>query len=384
MSWKIPKASLEASLNILFEVPTRHGVESSEYVKIERHKDTIAKMSLSSDMSGNVYLSAEPGCPLKDPVYIDRRMLEPFITAGKDLSPGFYELKKDGGRITLRHGYRHGNYTSNKKAHGYAKLPKIDSKAHSLSEDLIAMLECARSVAVDDPVAPHLSCVFVYIDGDKLRALSANAHVFFQGYITLEKGFNLKSAALPLPLIDAAKVENEVELLYSEKVAVLKFSCGTLWHPVKSEARKKFPRKDIEKMIKAGLEGETILQIDADPLYDSAERASNYMASVMSEDPVLAIEVKKGDTDVKMLCKAVGADFCEKIKLSKASKGDVKIEWPLKAIIPILDYSRKAGIAKVSKDEKGRTCFSAGNIAMLIARREKKEKKHSKKKKEKK
>jgi len=383
--WKIPKDALETCLNVLLAVPSRHGMETSEYIKFEKHNDNVAVLSLSAEMSGVSFLAADKGCPFKEPVCIDRRMFQPFVAAGKELAPGYYVLKMHEKGFDLRHGHRHCRYTSNKKSQGYNKIPKIDSKPHALSEEVAAVLTCARHVAVDDPVAPHLSCVYIYPKGDRLIILSANAHQFFKGDIKLPKHFHLKKAALPLPLIDAAKTENTVELLYSDKLALLKFSCGTLWHPVKSEARKKFPHSTIESMIKKGREGETLLHVYSSALYDSASRADSYISSVTADEPILKLETKKGDLEIRLKCKASGADFVEQIKLNKPSKGDVDIDWPLKAIKPILEYAKKSGEARIAKDDVGRTCFIAGHITMLIARPEKKKKReHSKKKKDKK
>lgn len=370
-SWRVSKRALESALNVLFTVPARYGVDASEYVKIEKYKSNAVRLSLSSDMNGCSFLAAEKDCPIKDPMYIDRRMLEPFVTAGKDLSPEHYVFGIHDGYITLRHGHREAKFTSNKKSRGYAKVPTLGGKPQSIAEEMAAVMACARHVSVDDPAAPHLSCVYVYPEDKKVRVLSANAHVFFLGTLKKEGHFKLKNVALPLPLIDAVKTENEVGLLYSDRVAVLKFSCGTLWHPVKIEARKKFPFKTIEGMIKKGLAGKTLLRIDADALYDSASRASSYMSSISSEDPALKIETKKGDSEVRLLCSAPGAEFCEQIKLGEVSKGNVEIEWPLSNVLPILDYSRKSGAVRISQDDIGRTCFSTGKIAMLIGRREK-------------
>ena len=370
--WKVSKDALEASLNILFSVPARHGMETSEYLKIEKHKDNSAKLSLSSEMSGCSYLIGDKGCPLTEPIYLDRRMLSPFVSEGKDLAPGYYKLKIHDGFAVLRHGRREGKYKSNKKAHGYLKSPSFSSASHLISEELGAILACARHVAVDDPVAPHLSCVYIKADGDSLKILSANAHQFFSSKIKIPKGFKLRDVAMPLPLIDAVATENSVELLYSDKVAMLKFSSGVLWHPVKSEARKKFPYKIVDSMVKNGMKGDTLLTVDSNALHDCASRASSYMSSLSAEEVVLKLECQKGDPKVKIKCNTVGADFVEYIKIREVSKGDVAIEWPLRAILPILNYCAKSGEAKISHDDKGRTCFSAGSVAMLIARPEKK------------
>jgi hypothetical protein len=138
---------------------------------------------------------------------------------------------------------------------------------------------------------------------------------------------------------------------------------------VKSQARKNFPRKIVEGMVKKGIEGEIVFVVDSGILYDSASRADKYMQSIESSEAILEIQCKEGSSKVEVKCKALGADFVEYIKLGDPSRGDVKIDWPLVDIIPILNYCKEKGVVTISRDKVGRTCFSAGSIAMLIARK---------------
>ena len=132
----LPKKAIEDAMQLLDSVPARNGITSSEYIKTELKDPKHLRMQLSSEMSGDAVIPLPSSRKLKTPLYLDRRMLIPFVSAGKDMKSDTYEFIVDKNSVTVKHGPRTALLTSNNSASGYEKIPDFKT---GLSIELLAV-----------------------------------------------------------------------------------------------------------------------------------------------------------------------------------------------------------------------------------------------------
>jgi hypothetical protein len=373
----LPKKALEDAMKLLDAIPTRNGITSSEFIKTELKDNRHLRMSLSSELSGDAIVPLVYKKDFDSVLFLDRRMLRPFIAAGTESSASdIYEFTVRQNSVVVKNGSRSAHLESNNSVTGYEKMPDV-KKALSidLQDDWTSITNCATLCACTDPIAPAFNCVHLSLVGDKVAILASDTYLVFQGTIPASAFPCKESVALPLELVDRLKLFSTGVCYYSPKWAMLHFPIGHIWQAVKTECRKSFPVESLSAIVKAVVSKGTVVSVlGTQSLVEATDRISGYMQAASRDNPVLTLSIKSGTKKAILSSDTIGASFEEIIMLESKSISDYKVEWPLAAVLPILQYCKNAGVAKIIQDEAGKTCLKAGRVILVIG------KKHSKKK----
>lgn len=374
----IPKKALEDGMKLLEAVPTRNGITSSEYIKTVMKDNKHLIMSLASELSGDAVLPFASKKHYESTLYLDRRMLRPFVAAGVDLTTSdLYEFFITGNGVIVKNGARTANLESNNSASGYEKMPDF-SKGFSieLQEDWTSITNCATLCACTDPIAPALNCVHVSPEDGKVYIRASDTLLVFQGVIPAASFPCEEAIALPLELVDRINLFSTGLCHYSPKWAMLQFPVGNIWQSVKSECRKSFPVDSIRDIAKNIVkEGTVVSVLGTQSLVEASSRINDYMQSAIRDNPVLVLTIKAGSKKARLSSSTVGAAFDEVVMLESKSDNDYQVEWPLQAVLPILNYCKNAGAAKIIQDASGKTCLKAGRVTLVLGKKKKSGKK---------
>jgi hypothetical protein len=380
ITFSVSKRKMEEAVKLLDAVPTRNGITSSEFIKVQQESPRRLSLLLSSDVFGEALLRTIQPTKLEKPLYLDRRMLLPFVSAGTDFKSPLYDFAISNGQVTIKHGPRKALLENNNGATGYETLPDFTQAEHvEINEDWAAIANCALLCACFDPTSPHLNCVYIKPTAKGARVRASDTKLVFQGILP-ERLFPCKiPIALPLDLVDKLNLFSNGLFYYARKWAMLQFSVGRLWQAVKVECRKSFPHENIARVVQEVSRGETILQLGSQSLVSAGDRIAVYLQSVAQDKPVLKLSAMEGKKISHLYSETIGASFSEYIKLIGNAKRDCSIEWPLLAVLPILRYCKDAGTVRILEDSTQRTCLKAGSIMLVIGRRD--TKKHGSRKK---
>lgn len=373
ISWAVPKKELEEAVFLITTVPTRSGVHSSEYIKMSKHDDKSASFSLTSEASGVAYLHSAEKYPFKHDIFLDRRLLEPFVTIGKETKGADYIFSVEKDEVHIKHGHRRAVYAKGKESK-YLKAPKYSRKNKvDLDTQWGQLLKCAVACGTDDSVTPQFNCVFIVPNEKGAKLYSTNTTVAFIGEAS--KHSPPAKIAFPLMLASMSATEGVKRVEWDDKSATLVFDKGKLWQAVKIEARRNFPYKDIEEMEKALKKSHSAFVINASSLSAAAIRMNSYLAAVTREDLVLKMITKAKSKTMQLVCRTGSTMFSEQVALEHEAKKDYEIQWPLEEVLPALQFGKNDGIAKVYITEKGRTLFSTKRLSLVVAQNEDKKKK---------
>ena len=369
ITWSVAKKDLELAVSIVLNVPPRGGITCSEFIRLSAHKGNNAVMALSSDMGACSYVWGKIPFPSKHSIYIDRRLFEPFVSCGKDLKAAEYQFKVKDGVLTVKHGSRVAVYAKNKGGSGYAEAPKYkNSRPVPLYDSWTKLLACAVSCATSDPVTPQLNCVYVYPHSSSIVSLYAsNTKIVFHGKTTAKK---VPSGPIAFPLLLAEHIEGGdcTGLEWDDKSVTVLSERGKLWQGVKAEARKNFPRKEIDKHIARAVKNKPSFTVDCDSLSSAADRLSGYLTAVSREDLVLQFVLKAGEQKMRLTAGTGETMFTEYVTLSKPSKHDLEIRWPLAEVLPVLIFSKDQGEASIIVADTGITLYSTRDVQLVIAK----------------
>ena len=366
----IPKKALEDALKLLDDIPTRNGITSSEYIKTELIDNKHLKMSLSSELSGEVIIPVAQKPDFKTVLYLDRRMLKPFITGGVELTTSdIYEFTIADKAVTVKHGARTAFLESNESASGYEQRPVIQNGLSiELQETWTAITTCATLCACTDPIAPALNCVHLEPSNGKVYIRASDTKLIFQGTIPASAFPCDTPVALPLELVARLSLFSTGLCHYSSKWAMLQFPVGYIWQAVKTECRKSFPVKALHTVTKDVIKnGNVVAVLGTQSLVEASDRLASYLQSAMRDNPALALTIKAGTKKGSISSGTVGAHFNETILLETKSETDYKVEWPLQAVLPILIYCKNAGSAKIIQDASGKSCLKAGRVTLVVS-----------------
>lgn len=372
-SWEVQKSDLEYALSIVLNVSAKNGVISSEYIKVSKTDDG-AVITLAADMAAEAYLVGE-AFPFKKSLFIDRRLFEPFINAGKELKGDTYTLsmKKDG-VLTVKHGSRVGIFSVYKKVAGYHDIPRYDSSAQKMRvyESWTKIMQCAAACATDDPVVPQLNCVYVAPSGTKeLTMYASNTKVVFVGRGTTKK-LPKHPIAFPLILVKALDGNDMENVTWNNKSACLTSERGAIWQPVKSAARKHFPKDELDTLLTAMQKHSAIMTVAAEDMGNAAERIAVYLSAVSREDLVLRIFASKDDRRIKLVAGTGETIFTEHLNLLKPAKADAELHWPLDEVLPTLEFCKNQGTASIFvTTDDGRAMYSTDDVNLVVAKRTK-------------
>jgi hypothetical protein len=369
ITWELSKIDLEYALRLVCNVPAKSGVVCSEYIRFSKHNSGTL-LTLAADLAAQAFLSES--FPFKKSLYIDRRLFEPFVSAGKELKGNTYTLamKKDG-VLTIKHGSRVAVFAVHKKVSGYSDAPVYDKPQNTrIYESWTKIMQCAVACATDDPVTPTLNCVYVVPKEQHLILYSSNTKVVFVGKGRTKK---LPKSAIAFPLILASRLEgNDMETVtWDNKSACLSSERGTIWQPVKSAARKHFPYKDMDTLVDTFKTTKPVLSIAAEDMGIQAERIADYLAAVSREDLVLRIKASKDDKRAKLVSGTGETLFTEHLTLLKPARADVELHWPLDEVLPALEFSKNQGTAAIYIADTGRSMYATEDISLVVAKRSK-------------
>lgn len=381
ITFSVSKRKMEEAIKLLDSVPTRNGIVSSEFIKMKQQSPRSLSLYLSSDVFGEAILRTIKPTELKKSLYLDRRMVTPFVNAGVDFKNPLYEFTVANGSVTIKHGSRRALLENNTEATGYETLPDFSQAEHiEVNEDWAAVANCALLCACFDPTTPSLNCVYIKPDGNKARVRASDTKLVFQGLLP-ERVFPCKiPIAIPLELVDKLSLFSNGIFYYSRKWAMLQFSVGRLWQAVKIECRKSFPHESIARVVRdMHANGETVLMLGSQSLVSAGDRIATYLKSVTQDKPVLKLSATTGKKVSHLFSETVGAQFNELVKLVTDARRDCNVEWPLMAVLPILRYCKDTGTVKILEDPARQTCLKAGNIMLVVGRPESKKKKKAKK-----
>ena len=340
MSWIVDKDKLFEAIAVLDLVPSRSGIAASVFVRLDGNGSKL-RMSLSSEVSGQVVVRGEGKWPVKKPFYLDRRLLFPFIYVAQSVSTksGFeFQLEKK--ELLVRHGRRRARFSLVDSVMGFDKLKKKKASVRMHIDDrLRKLMLSARGCAVDDPSLPHLNCIYLK-PGKKTTTTEVYTTNGAVGFHAVHKVKKSMKNPLPFPLYVAGllKEEGVKRVLNQKNQVVLEFENGDIWQMVSAKAAKKFPVKTIIKMLAELRKTKSMFRMECRRLHNVVERLLLYLASVSRQDWVLWLKGSKGGKEILFEVTVPQGVFREKVPVHKALVSDVEIEWPLAAMIPVFQY----------------------------------------------
>ena len=366
--WVVAKQELEAALALVTVVPPRGGTSSSEYIRVSK-QDKQAIMQMASEIAAVANISSP--YPFKESLYLDRRLFEPFVLGGRDLKAQDYVFKMNGsGLLTVKHGSRVAMYAKNRGAYGYSLGPIYKhARKGSLDDSWTKMLQCAVACATNDPVTPKFNCVYMVPTKDGVALYSSNTKIVFLGTTHTKKKPEDK-IAFPLLLASYADLDDMAYLTWDDKSATLSSPRGSIWQAVKVEARKAFPKKEIDNTVGILSKGKSLFLINSESLGTAAERISSYLTAVSREDLVLKMELTSGEKRMKLSSGTGATRFTEYVALAKPSVKDIVLEWPLAEVLPVLVFCKSKKVpAEVFIADSGITMYRTRGITLVIAKK---------------
>lgn len=368
-AWQVPKDALEGACKIISNVPPRNGIKSSEYIKVSKAGKDGAYFMLTSDLLSRALIRTGEEFPFTDEFFLDRRLFLPFIEAGMETKSSSYEfIVKEDGKLIVKHGNRRAQYERLKPVSGYEDVPDIaKAKSASIDKRWIDLVDVAHDCATDDPITPHLNCVYINPRKKHLEVYSSNGLVIFRGRTDSQKTLT-EAIAFPLLLIDSLRLDNATKMLWTSKVALVEFPKGKIWQAVKIQARKNFPVTDVLKLMQEAESDEVVLSVNSSVLSSIANRISTYVAALSRDVLTFAIKLEKGSRKVVISSGVDMSFFQETLTMNLPASRDVLLEWPLDQVMPVLIYCKDDGIAKVRVSKDGKSSYHSKTVSLIVAK----------------
>lgn len=375
MKLEIEKDDLIRAVEVIDRVPQRAGIPSSDYVYVKGTGGHRLTMALASDVVGRAWVNAKDGeRVLETEYYLDRRLLVPFVLAGKERKAPFVWNERSEAQVTISQGNRLATLEKKKlPLAGYGKEDAGKEKTIRkvpISESLGELLAVAASCSTADPSTPHLNCVYA-----KGGWFTATNQVTLFGAEVKEK--NLGEFALPPGLVNLladGKWEHlllygdtRVRVVYGGKAKLYGYIEGT----VVQDARRNFPKDKVRKQLEKAREWNSVLEVEGKLLGDVIGRLVTYLSGIRREDWVMRISV--GPSYVKFSAKVGQGEFVERVGFGKVKVQLAgQIEWPLQVALPVLEYmGKRKGMVTVRVDEGNSSPYliEGAGVQCLIARR---------------
>lgn len=359
----IKKDELIDAIRILGLVPERAGIPSSDYFRVIPRKKML-EIAISSSVTAVVRIAVSESVEdLDKPFFIDRRILTPFVLAGKDFRSDFQVGTKVQDKWVINQGRRQAELSVRTDGiTGYMDWKDHKSlKEIKLTEELRRMLMVSNTCSTEDPSLQHLNCVYL---GGKL-VLATNQTVIFVGAggdSTLKFPFPL--GVIPLlgeSVVQAVGVEGE-------KV-ILDCKYGYVEGTVSAIAQQKFPKDAILHQIENAEKWPVVAKLPAEKLSKVLGRLTTYLGGVKKESWVLNLEIT--DSQIKAVVRVKQVEFKETISVEAVTKETVVVEWPLDAVKPIIDYiAEKQTDFKIKTNEQNKTPYliDGAGIRMMMSR----------------
>jgi hypothetical protein len=270
--------------------------------------------------------------------YLNRQIFTPYVQAAKEIknkSP--FEFYLSGKMLVVRHGRRRkAKFSTQPTIDGYGQALEAKSlMALTVSDHAKRLINCARNCASIDQLKPESHCVFIHSRNGTTNIMSRNKKVLFRAHT---KGDG-EQKVIPMPLFLAtllgARQLKEVE--WNKGVVVLRFPGGAIWQPVAAKAHE-FPRDAILARMKEGEAKPVLFRIETRRLATALQRLGLYLQAMKREDWVLELRGKKGAEEVELFAEIAHSDFLERVAIDGALPQDIKLQWPLDMILPVMDY----------------------------------------------
>ena len=353
-------------IDLLALVPHRQGIPSSEYVKIEAGKKTL-NLYLTSDVIGRIELGFDGTWDLPSPYFVDRNLLNSFVLVSRQMkSKKDFEIRAENKtQLVLKHGRRSATFTPLPEITGYGTIQQDkDAIEVDIDPDQREVIKCAESCATTDPTASHLNCVYLT---EKGFVLSSNQILIF----TAKSQKFTRAIPMPLFLLHMLTLEGVKKIIFSKKHVVLRLDKGEILQTVPQQALKNFPQDKILKVVKESSAYPDIFAVSATRLADILNRFTTYMSTVRKRDKLITVEMKSGSPDIEIWASVAQVRISEKIKAEAPATADVKAEWSLEMVLPIVNFlGQKKKIIRV-KSAGGDTPYllDGDEVKLVMARK---------------
>lgn len=344
------------AVKLLDQVPGRTGYLCSYAIKMNFDKQL--KMYLSSEVSAEVQVQTT-NHQLDKPMelFLDRRLFFPFITAKVSTAPIIFSCNGTD-ELLVKQGRRKAKFASMQAVTGYAIPPKLDAANHIDLSSQAELIKCASSCAVNDPMFPQYSCVYMGTGKDKSNCLviATNQLAVFCGVFYHKGGLT----AFPFPLSLVSLQASAKDTCVLPKMVLLKFDNGVVWQSLSVKASS-FPKDTLLGLLKP--DGDVQLVLDSGEFAKILDRLSLYLSGISKEEWVIEFSRATGDDKVLVKATVQQAVFTEYLK-PQSGKDELSFMWPFAHVIEPLSYMvKQCKQIKVYnvKDDRGYLIVGGGN-----------------------
>jgi len=370
--WTVDPEKLIDVFGVLDLVPARPGIPTSVFIQLSEKKGR-ADLMLSSDVTGVVSIKGEGSIGASKPVYLDRRLLFPFIlTAQNYRSDRPFVFSKVGKQIKVTQGRRKATFDLLPSNAGYGIPNDGKGSVLPMEKKVSSLVTIACACATSDPTVPELNCVYIKRTKKGIALYASNQLVVFRAHHTV-KGTFPKTLPFPLFLVPVLTNDRIKEVRLQEKDVTLGFDCGRIWQGVSAKALKGFPLETMDGLIDDGKKWTEQFRLLTHKLGAVTARFSEYLTSIRRQDWLLTVAAAKGDKQVLLEVKIPQGIFREYVSIAEPAKEDIQIGWPLEILLPIFDYlaKNKEAVLSVRFDKKTPYYISAGGVSVVVTKKKK-------------
>lgn len=364
MTITIDREEMLTAVKALDLIPTRAGVPSSDYVRLEFKKKEIY-MALASVVIGNVHFGVSDKLPDEKPFLLDRRLLFPFLLAGEKMKADFH-LENTDVLIRVIQGGRKAEFEKRQEdIGGYGKWHDYgDMKEILLSDTLRKMLKASASCSTADPALPQLNCVYVKKD----IVMATNFVVMFRGDTKDGKPLELPFPINVVPLLESPLVKGVG--IVNGKV-ILDCTAGFIEGVVPAKAQTQFPKDKVSSQMELARKWPIVFSLKAKQLSQVIDRLMTYLTGARRQDWMLSLDT--WEDGVRLRVRIQQGMFQEKMSYGKySSKPGVSLVWSLEWAGPVLqEMAKQAEEIVIRYDEKMNSAYyvQGGQMELLIARK---------------
>lgn len=378
-TWSVRRENLLAAIRVLDLVPTRLGIPSSEFIRVEGRQGRL-QCVISGEITGSVELRGDGEWPLKRVFYLDRRVFLPFVYAAKEIknkAPFVFKLSGGSGvgkQLEVIHGRRKARFSTQSEIAGYGFPPKGGKEIGQLqlAGHVRGLIYCARECSTADPVTPELNCVYVSPNGRGTDIFATNQKIVYQAHSSAGVGSPIP-VPFPLFLVSLLGSEELKAVHWREKYVSIEFKGGgEIWQAVSAKARTGFPVKDIKKYAKLSKDEPVLFMVQSRRMSKVLIRLCNYLQAVRRQDWLLNIRGQKDGNEVVLESNIPQTNFRERLPVLRPLKKSFTLDWPLDMLQPVFEFigkeNKKVGMI-VRQGEKGPSYVETGDILLAIPRK---------------
>jgi DNA polymerase III sliding clamp (beta) subunit (PCNA family) len=369
--WIVNRDEIINAVDDLSLVPSRPGIVTSEYIRVTSSKNKI-RMSMTSEISGYSEATGKGRWPFDKTIYIDRRIFDPFITTAKNIkSKAEFIFSKSGkNELSISNGHRKVKLSCSDKKSGYNELGKTSGHEVKVEKALSTLLLAAKHCAETETAEPEKNCVYARKSG-KYLILYATTGILNIRCKIKNKLYLKEPLPFPLYIIDLLSSDRLVGIESTKHDVVLDFKSGKIWQTISVPAKKKFPWKQIDKLIdNESKKSKLGFVVEAKQFGLIIDRLAGYLGSVRRLDWVLQLKGRKDSSRLETIVPLGHTTFKDKIKVRKPITFDFSVDLPFDRILGVLEVIASTG-EKVywNFDKDNRSYVKTSGIELLISRR---------------